>query len=102
MATQSSILAWEIPWTKKSGGLQSIGSQRVEHDLATEQQKQSKENRQRVLQRSKFPDGFQRRSFKGSVREGSAECMMSLCTILRLAGIKVKFQASLIFGFQLV
>ena len=26
MATDSSILAWEIPWTKKSGGLQSIGS----------------------------------------------------------------------------
>ena len=79
-----------------------MGSQRVEHDLATEQQKQSKENRQCVLQRSKFRDGFQGRSFKGSGREGSAGCMMSLCTILRLAGTKVKFQASLIFWFQLV
>ena len=32
MATHSSILAWEIPWTEKPGGLQSIGSQRVRHD----------------------------------------------------------------------
>ena len=28
MATHSSILAWEIPWTEESGGLQSIGSQK--------------------------------------------------------------------------
>ena len=35
MATHSSILAWEIPWTEKSGGLQSTGSQRVGHDRAT-------------------------------------------------------------------
>ena len=38
MATQSSILAWEIPWTKKSGGLQSQGLQRVGQELATKQQ----------------------------------------------------------------
>ena len=31
MATHSSILAWRIPWTEEPGGLQSIGSQRVEH-----------------------------------------------------------------------
>ena len=29
MITQSSILAWRIPWTEKPGRLQSIGSQRV-------------------------------------------------------------------------
>ena len=34
MATHSSILAWEIPWTEEAGGLQSLGSQRVGHDLA--------------------------------------------------------------------
>ena len=28
MATHSSILAWEIPWVDKPGGLQSIGSQK--------------------------------------------------------------------------
>ena len=32
MATHSSILAWEIPWTGEPGGLQSMGSQRVGHD----------------------------------------------------------------------
>ena len=35
MATQSSILAWRIPWTEKPGGLQSVGSQMVGHDWAT-------------------------------------------------------------------
>ena len=29
MATHSSILAWEIPWTEEPGGLQSLGLQRV-------------------------------------------------------------------------
>ena len=32
MATQSSILSWKIPRTEESGGLQSMGSQRVRHD----------------------------------------------------------------------
>ena len=32
LATHSSILAWEIPWTEEPGGLQSLGSQRVRHD----------------------------------------------------------------------
>ena len=31
-ATHSSILAWKIPWTEESGGLQSMGSQRVKLD----------------------------------------------------------------------
>ena len=35
LATHSSILAWRIPRTKEPGGLQSTGSQRVEHDCAT-------------------------------------------------------------------
>ena len=35
MVTHSSILAWRIPWTEKSGSLQSTGSQRVRHDWAT-------------------------------------------------------------------
>ena len=32
MATHSSTLAWKIPWTEETGGLQSKGSQRVRHD----------------------------------------------------------------------
>ena len=34
-ATHSSILAWEIPWTKEPGGLQSMGSQRIEYGSAS-------------------------------------------------------------------
>ena len=32
MASHSSILAWEIPWTEEPGGLQSMESQRVGHN----------------------------------------------------------------------
>ena len=32
MATHSSILVWEIPWTEGLGGLQSVEPQRVRHD----------------------------------------------------------------------
>ena len=35
MATHSGILAWRIPWTEDSGKLQSMESQRVEHDQET-------------------------------------------------------------------
>ena len=37
MVTYSSILSWEIPWTEEPGKLQSMGSQRVEHNLVTKQ-----------------------------------------------------------------
>ena len=35
MATYSSIVAWEIPWTEEPGGLYSMGLQRVGHDWVT-------------------------------------------------------------------
>ena len=35
MASHSSILAWKIPWTEEPGSLQSMGSQKVRHNLAT-------------------------------------------------------------------
>ena len=38
MTTRSSIPAWDIPWTEEPGGPQSMGLQRVGHDLATGQQ----------------------------------------------------------------
>ena len=31
-AMHCSFLAWRIPWTEESGGLQSMGSQRARHD----------------------------------------------------------------------
>ena len=34
VATRPSVLAWKIPWIEEPGGLQSMESQRVGHDLA--------------------------------------------------------------------
>ena len=39
METLSSMLAWRIQWTGELGRLQSMGLQRVKHDLATTQRK---------------------------------------------------------------
>ena len=38
MGIHSSIIAWKIPWTEEPDALQSMGSHRVRHDLATQQQ----------------------------------------------------------------
>ena len=38
MATHSSTIAWEIPWTEEPGGLQLWGCKRVGHDLMAKQQ----------------------------------------------------------------
>ena len=40
MATHCSILDWRIPWTEKPGRLQSMGLQRVRHDLVTKPQEE--------------------------------------------------------------
>ena len=40
VATHSSILAWGILWTEEPGGLQSMESQRIRHDLVTKQHSQ--------------------------------------------------------------
>ena len=45
MATHSSILAWEIPWTGEPGGLQSMGSQELD---TTERLNQPHEGLSRV------------------------------------------------------
>ena len=49
MATHSNILAWRIPWTEEPGRLQSMGSQRVRHDLVTEQQQYTYVDRHRLI-----------------------------------------------------
>ena len=36
MATHSSILAWETPWTEESGRLQSVGLQKSQTQLSDE------------------------------------------------------------------
>ena len=40
VVTHSSILAWKIPWTEEPGRLQSIGPQRIRHDLVSKWQQQ--------------------------------------------------------------
>ena len=37
MATHSSILAWDIPWTEDPSGLQSRGHKSIEQNLVTKQ-----------------------------------------------------------------
>ena len=48
MATHSSILTWEIPWTEKPGSLWSKGSQRIGQDLATKQQQSRIQAREQI------------------------------------------------------
>ena len=40
IASHSSILTWEIPWTEEPGGLQAMGSHRVGHNLMTKWRRQ--------------------------------------------------------------
>ena len=47
MATHSSILAWEIPWTEEPGRLQSMGSQKSQTQLS----KRTCKNSNKTLQR---------------------------------------------------
>ena len=52
MVTHSNIFAWKIPWTEEPGRLQSMRTQRVGHDLATEEQQVSyREFAQRYVQK---------------------------------------------------
>ena len=44
MALHSSILTWEIPWTVKPDGLQSVRSQVVEYHLVSKQPRESHNN----------------------------------------------------------
>ena len=63
MATHSSILAWEIPWTEEPGGLQST---RVKHDLATKHH-QAQERLQVNSEVSKFTDRKEMASLGGGI-----------------------------------
>ena len=58
MATHSSI-AWRIPWTEKPGGLQSMGSQRVGHDWATNTHTHTHTHTQELL--SQWPEEGKRK-----------------------------------------
>ena len=48
-ATRSNILVGKIIWTEEPGMLQSVGSQRVRHDLSTEQQREERIRNQTIF-----------------------------------------------------
>ena len=63
MAIHSSVLAWKTLWTEVPGGLQSVGSQRVGHDLAIEHaHTQTKVTLDEMLQRVRIKR-LQRKQF---------------------------------------
>ena len=53
MATHSSILAWRTSWTEEPGRLQSMGSQRVGHDAATNTTRERQEPLKKKKERKK-------------------------------------------------
>ena len=55
MATHSSILTWRIQWTEEPGGLWSMGSQRVRHDLAHNSTEYEGESNLHISLRQKDP-----------------------------------------------
>ena len=54
MATHSSILAWRIPWTEEPGGLQSMGSHRVGHTVASKERQQQQQFASGTERKGKF------------------------------------------------
>ena len=50
MTTHSSILAWRIPWTEEPGGLQSMGSQKIRHDLSRQAHMLEVFEREKILE----------------------------------------------------
>ena len=64
MATDSSIVAWEIQWTEERGGLQFMGLQRVGHDWITNtDKKQQQQQQQKANLNSGLACFFQKRKY---------------------------------------
>ena len=88
MATYSNILAWEIPWTEEPGELQSMGSQRVGHDLVTKQQQQDG-----LSNRNLFSYGSRALKSKIAVSAGlvslKSPCLLAICMKHRYMGFSL-------------
>ena len=68
MVTHSSILAWKIPWTEEPCRLQSLGSQRIGHDLVTKEQHGVNSGEKGIM----GPDGINK-SLNSIIRAMNAE-----------------------------
>ena len=71
MATHSSILAWETLWREKPGGLQSMGLQRVGHNLVTKQQQIPLTLLLSFLRTARNEELLEARSSKSRLHQGS-------------------------------
>ena len=78
MATHTSILAWEIPWTKEPGKLPSMGSQRVRHDFTFTYFLEGK-----LFHRARRPWTEQRQGLLGrtSVQKGLSLILLDLVSL---------------------
>ena len=74
MITDSAILIWKIPWTEEPGRLQSMGSQGVEHDLATKEQR-PKVKRKKQRRKKRRKEGRR----KGGRKKERKETFFNLC-----------------------
>ena len=79
MATQSSILAWELPWTEEPGRQQPVGSQRVGGDVVTKQ-------RQICHRESKSCDPRKRTSLRTKNRPSEVNASWDLLQLLHSDG----------------
>ena len=99
MATHSSILTWEIPWIEEPGRLQSMGSERVGHNLVTKQCykiynrnaiKILKENSHPLMRWALFHRGVQEPEQVFAYREsGHPACVLTL-NLSQASDISVK------------
>ena len=103
MATHSSIFVWEIPWTEEPGGLQSMGLQRVGHDLTTKQKQSIFKPQQKI----KTPDLLSISTPNKPVYSDSVSFFFSLtldqqllCEFGTLPNLTSIWQCSIITGKQ--
>ena len=95
MATHSRVLSWEIPWTEEPGWLQSIGSQRVQHNLMTKHKPMNLELE--VLRHKVHRHVFDLTKYYQIIFQGSCFCCTSsskLCTTFYIVHLLVAKQLS--------
>ena len=76
MVTDSSTVIWKIPWTEEPSRLQSMGLQRVEHNLATKEQQRPREKKKKTKKRKKRRKKGKR---KGGRKKERKEKFFNLC-----------------------